>query len=227
MCGRKTLTKSKLDIIRDLSIDKWDDLIEYEPNYNIAPTQQHPIIIQDNDKRIIKKMNWGLIPNWEKDQSFASKMINARQETLSEKPAFRDLINSKRCLIPIDGYYEWKNIDGQKQPFYIFNVNHKLFCLAGLWSSWKKSSGDVLNSYTVITTKADNKLNHIHHRMPVIQTEKTNDWLDTSHKYNEFNFTNIETNLEFYPVSPIVNSFQNNSEDCIIESEIIHQNRLF
>ena len=91
MCGRKTLTRSKLDIIRELSINQWDDLIDYKPSYNIAPTHQHPIIIQEKEKRIIKQMKWGLIPSWSKDESFASNMINARQETLSEKSSFKDL----------------------------------------------------------------------------------------------------------------------------------------
>lgn len=227
MCGRKTLTKSKLDIIRDLSIDEWDDLVEYDPSYNIAPTQNHPIVINEKDQKKVKWMKWGLIPSWTKDESFAAKMINARQETLSEKPSFRNLINTQRCLIPIDGYYEWKNVNNSKQPFYIFKENHQLFCLAGLWSSWKSENNKIIDSYTVITTNADKKLNYIHHRMPVLQNNDMQDWLDTSNPYNDFNFTNMVSNSGFYPVSTLVNSVKNNSAECIIESDINTQGSLF
>ena len=227
MCGRKTLIKSKLDIIRDLSIDEWDDLVEYDPSYNISPTQQHPIIVKNNGKKNIKSMYWGLIPSWSKDNSFAAKMINARQETLAEKPSFRNLVDKGRCLIPVDGYYEWKKVDNQKQPYYISKENHQLFCLAGLWSSWNNPEGNLINSYSVITTNADTKLNHIHHRMPVIQKDEANYWLDDSIPFSQFNFTNMESQLEFYPVSRMVNSVQNNSAECIIESDNFSQGRLF
>ena len=227
MCGRKTLTKSKLDIIRDLSIDEWDDLVEYDPNYNIAPTQSHPVIVSKEGNRTVKWMKWGLIPSWPKDQSFAAKMINARQETLAEKPSFRNLVNTQRCLIPVDGYYEWKQSRNLKQPFYIFNSNHSIFCLAGLWSSWKSPKDESINSYTVITTNADKKLNHIHHRMPVLQTDEMYDWLDISNPFNEFKFTNMDSLLDFYPVSTMVNSIQNNSAECIMESNLISQESLF
>jgi putative SOS response-associated peptidase YedK len=227
MCGRKTLTKSKLDIIRELSINQWDDLIDYKPSYNIAPTHQHPIIIQEKEKRIIKQMKWGLIPSWSKDESFASNMINARQETLSEKSSFKDLVYSQRCLIPIDGYYEWKIINGQKQPYYIFTQNKDLFCLLGLWSSWKNPLGNIIESYTVITTNADNQLNHIHHRMPVLQNDDIGDWLNTSLEYQSFNFNNINLEFEYYPVSSLVNSVKNNTERCIVQSNISQQKKLF
>jgi len=227
MCGRKTLTKSKLDIIRDLSIDQWDNLIDYKPSYNIAPTHQHPIIIQEKEKRIIKQMKWGLIPSWSKDESFASNMINARQETLSEKSSFKDLVNSQRCLIPIEGYYEWKIINGQKQPYYIFTQNNDLFCLLGLWSRWKNSLGNIIESYTVITTNADNQLNHIHHRMPVFQKNNMDNWLNTSLEYQSFDFNNINSELEYYPVSTFVNSVKNNSDRCIMEAQISQQKSLF
>ena len=227
MCGRKTLTKSKLDIIRDLSIDEWDNLFEYDPSYNIAPTQQHPVIINDNGKKNIKSMHWGLIPSWAKDTSFAAKMINARQETLAEKPSFKNLINTQRCLIPIDGYYEWKKIDNQKYPYYILDENHDLFCLAGIWTTWKNPKGDLIDSYSIITTNANTKLNHIHHRMPVIQNDEMNGWLDNSIKFNEIQFSNMDPRLEFYPISTLVNSVKNNSAECIIESDINTQGSLF
>ena len=124
MCGRKTLTKDMQSIIEELAIEEWENPDNYIPNYNIAPTQNSPILI-DNGKRIVKSMRWGLIPSWSKDDKFGARMINARIETLTEKPSYRNLISSNRCIVITDGYYEWKTNGAQKTPYYFKDPNDK------------------------------------------------------------------------------------------------------
>jgi putative SOS response-associated peptidase YedK len=219
MCGRKTLTKGKLEIIEELLIDEWDDNPEYKPNYNIAPTDLNPVMFLNDNKRKVKMMRWGLIPSWAKDDKFAAKMINARVETLTEKPSFRSLINTNRCVIISDGFYEWMKTAGQKQPYYIKQPDHSLMPMAGLWSLWKNAQGNLINSYTIITTKANRQISFLHERMPVILTKKDielwincedtnkNEALDLLHPYNK--------DLEIYPVSAKVNSIKYNEPACI------------
>src|SRR5210317_1256867 len=129
MCGRKTLTKDMQSIIEELAIENWENPDNYIPNYNIAPTQVSPILIYNN-KRIVKPMRWGLIPSWAKDDKFGAKMINARIETLTEKPSYRNLLLGNRCIVIADGYYEWMKIAGQKIPYYIKDPDNRILPLA-------------------------------------------------------------------------------------------------
>ena len=122
MCGRKTLTKDIASIIHEMDIEECE-ANNYIPNYNIAPTQFSPILIKHNNKRRIKMMKWGLIPNWSKDLSIGSKMINARIETIMEKPSFNSLIHSNRCIVLVDGYYEWDSTTSQ--PYYLYHQKNK------------------------------------------------------------------------------------------------------
>ncbi len=218
MCGRKTLTRDMQSIIEELAIEEWENPDNYLPNYNIAPTQNSPILI-DNGKRIVKSMRWGLIQSWAKDDKFGSRMINARIETLLEKPSYRNLLSKKRCIVITDGYYEWKNNGVNKIPYYFKNPNDKLLTMAGLYDVWQHPDGNLLPSYTIITKEAQNDIATIHNRMPVILPQEHLDkWLKTENssvsKALELAENSMPT-LEKYPVSPLVNYVKNNSPACL------------
>ena len=219
MCGRKTLTKDMQSIIEELAIQEWENPDNYLPNYNIAPSQNSPILI-DNGMRIIKSMRWGLIPSWAKDDKFGARMINARIETLTEKPSYRNLLLSSRCIVIADGYYEWKKDGDRKVPYYFKNHNDDLLTMAGLYDVWKHPDGYMIPSYTVITKEAQQDIATIHNRMPVILPQ---DHLDKWLKTESFSASsalefakNTRPTLETIPVSSFVNSVKNNSPNCIL-----------
>ena len=216
MCGRKTLTKGKLEILEELAIDEWEE--DFDPSFNIAPTHKSPILRNIQNKRVVNMMNWGLIPSWSKDSKFAAKMINARSETLFEKPSFKRLIPRQRCIVISDGYFEWQKTSTGKIPHYIHSKDHSLMQMAGLWDMWKPHEGPPLLSYTVITTTPSDQLSHIHHRMPVILTEKNViNWLGNAIQSNEIAdlLKPYPHDLDYYPVSTFVNYAANNSPECI------------
>ncbi|MDD5766318.1 MAG: SOS response-associated peptidase [Candidatus Marinimicrobia bacterium] len=218
MCGRKTLTKGKMEIIEELSIQLWDESVAYQPSYNIAPTNFVPILVNENT-RVVRMMRWGLIPSWAKDQDKLPVFINARAETLFEKPTFSDLFDSHRCVVISDGYYEWKQTEGRKQPFFIHQSDGAILPMAGLWNQWKSPAGEQKFTYTVITTEANPQLRFIHERMPVILPKSALDaWLDC-HDFPPTSAAHLlkpfSGDLEFYPVSNLVNSVRNNHLDCI------------
>jgi len=217
MCGRKTLTRGKLEIIEELSVDEWTD--DFTPGFNIVPTQINPVLRTVNHKRVIKPMKWGLIPTWSKDISFASKMINARCETLSVKPAFRRLLGNQRCVSITDGYFEWQKTTSGTLPHYIRRKDGKLLLLAALWDAWKTPESSVILSYTVITCAASPVFKFIHERMPVIiPPGRLSDWLDGTHTGHSDAMSLLTSNDEgliAYPVSAFVNNVRNNSPKCI------------
>jgi putative SOS response-associated peptidase YedK len=181
MCGRFILTDtdtitSRFNITTSVNISE-----KITPHYNIAPTQNIPVIYKDeNQENRIEFRKWGLVPYWAKDPEIGHKMINARAETLIQKPSFKHLIKSKRCLVPSSGFYEWEKIDKRKVPYYIGIKNSKIFSFAGLYDNWKDRIGNELKTFTIITTDANNTLKPIHNRMPVIlEQEFEEKWLDT------------------------------------------------
>ena len=179
MCGRFTLTDT---ITSRFNITTTEDISEkITPHYNIAPTQIIPVIYKDeNQNNRIEFRKWGLVPFWAKDPAIGNKMINARAETLTQKPSFKHLIKSKRCLVPSSGFYEWKTIDKRKVPYYIGIKDTKMFSFAGLYDNWNGNTGNELKTFTIITTDANNTLKPIHNRMPVIlEKEFEEKWLDT------------------------------------------------
>ena len=218
MCGRKTLTKDTQAIIEELLIDEWDQKDEYSPSYNIAPTKNSPILIYNN-KRKIEHMRWGLIPSWAKDKAIGAKMINARGETLLEKPSFKNLVISKRCIVITDGYFEWHNIGTVKTPYYFHDPKKRILPMAGLWDEWKSANGELMKTYTVITTTPKPEYAHIHNRKPVILPYSEIDlWINTrdhSPKAALGHVLPYRYELEVYPVSTFVNSPKNNSARCI------------
>ena len=218
MCGRKTLTRDMQSIIEELAIDEWD-AEDYNPSYNIAPSQSSPVLFGKKNSRIVKTMKWGLIPTWIKDESIGSKMINARSETLLEKPSFQSLVHHNRCVVIADGYFEWKRENNGNQPFYIFHPEHKLLPMAGLWTAWESNYNETIHSYTVITTTPQKGISHIHNRMPVILNPTAIDeWIfcDEHPQRQVLDYLKpYAGKLLTSPVSKYVNSPKNNSPECI------------
>lgn len=177
MCGRYVL-KTSLETLQTLfRIQR----LKYTPapNYNIAPTQTVAAVVQNaGGTRGLVGLKWGLIPPWAKDESQAAKMINARSESVHEKPSFRDAFRERRCLILADGFYEWKK--GNKQPVYIHDASERPLAFAGLYSFWTNPQGQRVDTCTILTTAANPKIESIHHRMPVILSDEAtqNQWLD-------------------------------------------------
>lgn len=177
MCGRYTLTIDPAELMDRFNLTSAD--VTTEPRYNIAPTQ--PVaVVYDESPRTLSAAQWGLIPSWSKDASIGSKMINARAETLDEKPSYRTLLKKKRCLILADGFYEWqKHEDGSKTPMRITLADHAPFALAGLWDVWKTPTGEWLKTCTIITTAPNALMESIHNRMPAVLTRDAEiEWLN-------------------------------------------------
>ena len=178
MCGRYAFFSPAEAVRRAFAVEAVPAL---EPRYNIAPTQGVPAVREGPDgKRSVALLHWGLVPSWAKDRAVGSRMINARSETLAERPAFRRAYRSRRCILPADGWYEWQPGPSGKQPWFICAQDRGLLGLAGLWESWRADDGGTLESCTIITTDASASVAHIHHRMPVVlPTEAFGPWLDT------------------------------------------------
>ncbi|MGN7402988.1 SOS response-associated peptidase [Cytobacillus praedii] len=223
MCGRFTLTATFTEIIQRFEIAAAIEEELYNPNYNVAPSQSVLSVINDGSKNRLGFLRWGLIPPWAKDMKIGNKMINARAETIAEKPSFRSAFKKKRCLIIADSFYEWKRHDDQtKTPMRIKLRSGDLFAMAGLWDRWISPHGESIYSCSVITTTPNDLVKGIHDRMPAIL--KPNDekiWLDPAISdikqlnslLNPFNQDLMET----YEVSSLVNSPKNNSIDLIGE----------
>jgi putative SOS response-associated peptidase YedK len=233
MCGRYRLSRRKQIIEEHFDAADWRD--DWNPRYNIAPTQPVPVIRQNPKEPIreISQMRWGLIPHWAKDPSGAAGMINARAETVIEKPAFRDPFKFRRCLIPADGFYEWKKTGTSKQPF-CFEVNDgKLFAFAALWDGWKDSSGQWVKTCSILTTMPNAVTSTVHERMPVILDPNSYDlWLDPAMQ----NVAAISELLKpfdaqlmrCYPVSNRINHVVNDDDECSRPVEPVQsQDRLF
>jgi putative SOS response-associated peptidase YedK len=220
MCGRFTLTADPADL--QAAFD-WVDFgnAQLAPRYNIAPTQPIPIVT-NSGKNQLDFFTWGLVPFWAKDPSIASRMINARAETLAEKASFKNAFKRRRCLILGDGFYEWMKIPGEKmkQPIYIHLKGSKPFAFAGLWEEWNSSDGSQILSATIITIEPNELIKPIHNRMPVILPESDyRQWLQPG-VVDTREFTNLfrpfeAHQMETYPVSRVVNNPQNDTINCI------------
>lgn len=217
MCGRYTLSDPG-DLLQDLGVEHHDETL---PRYNIAPTQGVLAVRPGDDgaARQAVTLRWGLIPFWAKDPSIGSRMINARSETVAEKPSFKHALKRRRCLIPADGFYEWTKVGKAKQPYHIHFPDRSPFVFAGLWERWTRGP-EPLETCTLLTTDANGDLRPIHHRMPVILEGQARDaWLDPGIEDSEFLGTLLQPladgSLELTPVSTLVNSPRNDSVDCL------------
>jgi putative SOS response-associated peptidase YedK len=196
---------------------------ELTARYNIAPTQEIFAITHEDGRRL-GKFHWGLVPFWSKDLSGASRLINARAETVAQKPSFRAAFKKRRCLILSDGFYEWKGEKGNKSPYFLYLPDKKPFAFAGLWEAWKpKDAGDdqsIYYSCTIITRDASTSIKDIHHRMPVILQPPAYDrWLDPANQQSDDLQHILDSQhirkINHFQVSKMVNRVQNNSPELI------------
>lgn len=176
MCGRYTMHHSPQQLAMRFGIT--DARTTPTERYNIAPAQTVPVIVEGDGARFLDAMQWGLIPAWAKEPGIAKKMINARAETLPEKPAFKGALSRRRCLIPADGFYEWKREGEARQPMHIRRKDGDLFAFAGLWEEWQQPDGTPLRTCTIITTGPNALMESIHDRMPaILLPEEEETWL--------------------------------------------------
>lgn len=215
MCGRFSIYHSLEKVCERFGA--LSEGVEWKPRYNIAPTQEVLTVVSEKiGERRVRHMVWGLVPNWSKDRKIGPRLINARSETLNEKPSFRESYQRRRCLIPADGFYEWQG----KHPFYIRMKGKELFSFAGLWDTWvDETIQQPLNTVTIVTTRSNALLKGLHERMPVIiSRQDENVWLDvkTSSKALKALYSPYPNEqMEYYPVSTFVSSWKNEGEDCI------------
>lgn len=224
MCGRFTLTKPIPWLAEILDAKNTESVGSVPSRYNVAPGTDIAIVrakeSTDKDERELALARWGLVPFWAKDPDFGARTINARSETASQKPAFRAAFRYKRCLIPANGFYEWAGSGRKKQPFFIHLEERKPFAFAGLWESWTGADGSVLETCTVLTTEANEKLAELHHRMPVILPEESYaEWLNPGENrakaIQELLKPYPSETFSYYPVSERVNSPRNDDPSCI------------
>ncbi len=223
MCGRFTLRTPLNQLVEQFLFDIQATDLPFR--FNIAPTQPVATVrVLDPDQgRQFASLRWGLIPSWTKDRSVAKQLINARGETVAEKPSFRSAFRHRRCLILSDGYYEWKKLDapGKKQPYYIRMRDERPFAFAGLWEPWQDQAGTSLETCTIITTTANELTRVIHPRMPVIlAAEDYTSWLDPRTADRD-SLTRLlrpydSAAMDAYPISSLVNNPRHDSPDCVV-----------
>lgn len=221
MCGRYTLNSANDEISLLFDIP---ELPLVPPRYNIAPTQEAAVVRvpAPGEPRRLDLLKWGLIPYWAKEAAIGNRMINARAESVAEKPAYRTSFKNKRCLIPTDGFYEWKKMGKMKQPYLIHRQDGKPFAFAGLWSIWRdpEQGGKPVETFTILTTEANDLLRPLHDRMPVIVAREDFDlWLDPkvgdAEKLQPLLKPHAVDGFEAFPVSRAVNSPAHDTPDCI------------
>ena len=216
MCGRYTLTADASALQMQFNLDALPPVLA--PRYNIAPTQPVPIV-SSAAPRELSFVTWGLIPSWSKDPSIASKLINARGETVAEKPSFRSAFKHRRCLIPADGFFEWSKAKGSKSPYFVHLANRQVFAFAGLWEVWNSPHGDEVHTCTIITTEPNSLIRPLHNRMAVIlPAEAYETWLDPATPapvLQDLLSPYPEEGMDYYEVSPLVNSPANDLPEIL------------
>ncbi|MEM6793652.1 MAG: SOS response-associated peptidase [Acidobacteriota bacterium] len=216
MCGRYTLTEPG-QLLDELAVPAAGGA-ELPPRYNIAPTQGVAAVRQEEaGPRRLDLYRWGLVPFWADDLKIGNRLINARSETAATKPSFRHAWKRRRCLILTDGFYEWRKVEGGKQPIHIHRPERRGFTFAGLWEVWKKGDEPV-ESCTILTTEANEQIRRVHHRMPVILSGEARDrWLDPASDPAALQelMGPADLELELTPVSRLVNSPRNDTPRCL------------
>lgn len=216
MCGRYTLAKPIKTIAQHFAPVQLKT--EHGERYNIAPTQNAPVVILSRERRELHSMRWGLIPHWIKDPGEGQPQINARSETVHEKPSFKESFRTRRCLIPADGFIEWKTAGKEKRPHYIFLESREVFAFAGIWSEWKNASSS-LKTYSILTTVANSRLAPIHERMPVLLAPVNYDlWLapDTDFAALRQLFDPFDPEgMGTHEISTAINSYKNDRPDLL------------
>ncbi|MEM9952941.1 MAG: SOS response-associated peptidase [Chloroflexota bacterium] len=227
MCGRFVLSAEADVVQQEFNLDSLPTLA---PRFNIAPSQPVSIITNTAPSELTI-VQWGLIPSWSKDPKMAYKMINARSETAHEKPSYRAPFKRRRCLIPTTGFYEWVKTEDGKQPYLIHRNDTALFAFAGLWEIWNSPQGDEVWTCTILTTSASEKIEHLHHRMPVILDGDAREaWLDNDSDQDELRgilqpFDSDK--MDYYPVSKAVNNVRNDNPTLVERDEPPKQQSMF
>jgi putative SOS response-associated peptidase YedK len=226
MCGRYRLSRRKQIVEEYFDSASEEVESEAEPNwdlrYNIAPTQPVAVVKQAGSARALAMMRWGLVPSWASDISIGSSLINGRSETILEKPAFRDAFRARRCLIPADGFYEWKKSGKRRDPLHFGMKDGSLFAFAGLWDRWRSPAGQWIESCTILTTAPNELLKDVHDRMPVILPQRHYDvWL-TAPASETARLADLLVPFDAslmarHWVSPLVNKPENDTPECAQE----------
>ena len=220
MCGRYTAAMSWSELVDLYEITETGIPLNVAPRYNVAPTQTVPIVRSVPNGRELAMVRWGLVPSWSKGPDSRYSMINARAETVTEKPSFRTPFRRRRCLVPADGFYEWKKANGTKQPYRIALNDGRPFAFAGLWDSWESADETAIESCTIIVTDANELVRPIHDRMPVILDPGNHvRWLDVegtpADEAAEMLRSYPSERMTAYPVSRMVDSPKNDDPKCI------------
>ncbi len=226
MCGRFQLSVKGKTISERFNVEVFDE--KYKPSYNCAPGQYLPVITNDNPD-MLQWFFWGFTPAWAVNRDDIKPQINGRSESLETKASFKQAAQQRRCLIPASGFYEWQT-KGPKQAFHIFLKNNPLFAFAGIWESYHTANGEILNSFCIITRAATEQMSAIHHRMPVMLTQKNErDWLsaDSEEKRKQLFDVISDEDLDFSPVSTRVNDVRNNDETLLKPWKFPEQQSLF
>jgi putative SOS response-associated peptidase YedK len=231
MCGRYATTQTPASLNDAFGARLADSFVDLEPDYNMAPTKLAPMVIEreapDGSERELLTAKWGLVPSWAKDPSIGNRMINARSETVAEKPSFKKAFGKRRAIIPADGYYEWYKTDdpqAKKQPFYITPKDGAVLAMAGLYEFWKPrddDEADWLITYTILTTSAPDDLGHLHDRTPMmIEPDAVEAWLDPrprpADELLDLLVPAVPGRLDAWPVSTAVNNVRNNGPELVI-----------
>ena len=216
MCGRYSLTTPVDDLVEVFEVPPVT--FDYGPRYNIAPTQDVPVVASDRRGTRLGLLRWGLVPFWADDPSVGSRMINARGESLLERPAFKEAAVSRRCLVPADGFYEWAVEGGRKVPYWIHSPDGEPMGFAGIWESWHPGGPEAVYSMAIITVDANDRIRHLHDRMPaIVPAADRKTWLDAETPAADALslLKPYEGALDAYPVSTLVNSPANDEPACV------------
>ncbi|MFC1898041.1 SOS response-associated peptidase [Candidatus Cloacimonadota bacterium] len=216
MCGRFAMYSS-FNAIKEYA-DILNEIGQLDNNFNVAPGQIIPIVMQEHGKRILEPVKWGFVPYWATDPKIGSRMINTRAETIAEKPSFKAAFRYRRCLIPANGFFEWRKPD--KQPFYISLKSREIFTFAGIWEDWHHADGTSLRTCSIITTEPNEMMQEIHERMPVILTRKAEEkWLAQNDQKKLLNLLKPydHNEMQMHPISKAVNSYKNNDSQLLKE----------
>jgi putative SOS response-associated peptidase YedK len=223
MCGRFSRSTSVGEFSRRFDARSIDDIL---PSYNVAPGQSvlTARVTPDQGRHLVA-LKWGLVPHWAREAKIGYRMINARSETVREKPAYRGPYRRQRCLVAVDGFYEWQTVEGQKQPYYFHLMSGEPLAFAGLWDSWTNPDGEPLQTCTLLTTQGNSLISPIHDRMPVILSPEDYDlWLDPAIDDPGNLMPVFEPYpgdlMESVPVSPRVNSPKNDDPECVAPVEV-------
>ena len=224
MCGRFTLTEEADAIANAFAADIGPIRDIHEPRYNIAPTDEAPVVIAAQGGRRAGPMRWGLLPHWAEDMRVGARMINARAETVATRPAFRESFRARRCLVPSDGFYEWESRATGKQPYWIHRPRTPLFAMAGIWSLWTPPHGGRLATFSILTRPAPRPLRWLHDRVPVILPAASwDDWLargTTAMVLGDMLRNAVPPELRWHPVSRAVNRAGHDEPDCTDRVEL-------